>query len=307
MTLRFPKDPASHEGEWQEALIRHLRLEEWQRVDLETEVDVVGPYADSVLHRHGLLYPLNTHFHVPVLHHARGGSLLTGIGGDEVLSPPRFRRLNAVLRGQEHPRPRDLLSLAAAYGPRWLAATGVARREPYHLDWLTPVANRELGRWRARSIAAQDVRWDRWISHAWWTDRARVMGERSIEAVADDVGATAIHPFSDPTFLVTAARERGALGFKSRREALDVLAGDLLPAGQSGRISKASFNHSFFGPRSRALAAAWDGTGLDETIVDPRALRLAWEQPRVDARSQWLLQVLRLRQLGTVDEGPEDV
>lgn len=301
VTLRFADDSASQETEWQETVVRHLHLADWQRIDLGTEIDVVGPYADTVLRRHGLLYPLNTHFHLPVLDHAREGSLLTGIGGDEVLSAARFRHLNAVLRRKERPRPRDLLSLVAAYGPRWIARAAVTRRDPYHLSWLTRSANRDLGRWRARSIAEQEVRWDRWITRSWWSERGRVQGERSIAAVAADVGAIAIHPFSDPSFLVTAARERGALGFRSRREALDILAGDLLPPGHSSRTSKASFNHSFFGPQSRALAAAWDGSGMDLTVVDPPALRQAWQQPRVDARSQWLLQVLRLRQLDVAD------
>jgi asparagine synthase (glutamine-hydrolysing) len=92
------------------------------------------------------------------------------------------------------------------------------------------------------------------------------------------------------TFLSTVARERGAIGFSSRREALEVLAGDLLPAELIARRSKASFNRSFFGLRSRNVVASWDGTGFDPQLVDADRLRRTWQEPSVDARSQWLLQ-----------------
>lgn len=308
VTLRFPGDPHSQESGWQELLVRHLRLQDWERATLDEELDVVGPYAVPVLRRHGLLYPVNTHFHAPILEFGQGGSLLTGIGGDEVLSATRYRRLNAVLQRTESPRPRDLLSAIGAFGPARIRALAAYRRRADHLPWLTPAANRRLRNWRASNLASGEVRWDRWVTNIWWQDRGRVIGERSIAAIAADARARAVHPFNDPTFLATVAHERGAVGFPSRREALDALAGDLLPPGLSARTSKAAFNHSFFGSMSRALADTWDGDGFDPAVIDADGLRRAWKQPVVDARSLWLLQVLQLRQLrgfDGLDEEPE--
>jgi asparagine synthetase B (glutamine-hydrolysing) len=305
VTLRFPKDAGSQESEWQELVVRHLGLPAWERRLFDEELEVVGPYADAVLRRHGLLYPLNTHFHAPILEHARGGSLLTGIGGDEVLSATRYRRLNSVMHGSESPRPRDVLSIVGAYGPAWIRRLALSRHDEYWLPWLTPSANHELRRWRTHIGASAEVRWDRWVARVWWQDRGRVMGERSIAAIAAEQQALAVHPLTHPTFLATAARERGAIGFPSRREALDALAGDLLPAGFSARKTKASFNHSFFGSGSRKLAEAWDGTGFDPGVVDADGLRRAWREPLVDGRSKWLLQVLHLRRLRAL-EGPHE-
>lgn len=310
VTLRFAGDVASHETEWQDLMVRHLGLDDWERLELADEVDVVGPYAEHVLSRFGLLFPVNAHFHVPIAARARGGSLLTGVGGDEVLSAARYRRLNAVRMRHERPGLRVLGSAVAAYGPARLRAAAVRRREDYRIPWLTEGAERELVRWRARSISRQEVRWDRWITRSWWQDRGRVLGERSLAAIASEFDAVTVHPFSAPGVLVALAAERGAAGFRSRREALDHLAGDLLPPGFSGRTTKAAFNASFFGHRSRALVAAWDGTGFDPDVIDADRLRRAWSAPRVDARSQWLLQVLRLRQLlrlEGLDEDPDAV
>jgi asparagine synthase (glutamine-hydrolysing) len=54
---------------------------------------------------------------------------------------------------------------------------------------------------------------------------------------------------------------------------------DLLPDPVLSRISKASFGGVFWGPASRRFAEEWDGTGLDDGLVDPAALRRAWLAP----------------------------
>ena len=40
---------------------------------------MVGPIAQRVLRRHGILWPTNVHVQVPLLEAARGGTLFTGI------------------------------------------------------------------------------------------------------------------------------------------------------------------------------------------------------------------------------------
>jgi hypothetical protein len=87
-TNRFPTADGTLETEWQERVIAYLGIEDWIRRDLTDELDCVGPVATRVLRRHGVLWPCNTHFHDPLFEAAAGGSVLTGIGGDEAFMSP---------------------------------------------------------------------------------------------------------------------------------------------------------------------------------------------------------------------------
>ena len=82
VTLVFPGMAETDEGEWQELVIRHLGLPDWQRLFLTDEMDLVGPFAANLLLEFGPTYPSNGHFIAPVLEVASGGTLLTGVGGD---------------------------------------------------------------------------------------------------------------------------------------------------------------------------------------------------------------------------------
>jgi asparagine synthase (glutamine-hydrolysing) len=66
------------------AVVGHLGLSDWLRLEFTDELDAVGPYAQRVMRRHGVLWPFNAHFHVPLFEAAAGGSLLTGVGGDQL-------------------------------------------------------------------------------------------------------------------------------------------------------------------------------------------------------------------------------
>jgi len=83
-TLRFPGDAATDEGAWQATVLSHLGLDDWVRIDVGDELDAVGPVAGNALRRHGLLWPFNVHFHLPVIELAPGGTVVTGFGGDEI-------------------------------------------------------------------------------------------------------------------------------------------------------------------------------------------------------------------------------
>ncbi|MDQ6838789.1 MAG: asparagine synthase-related protein, partial [Actinomycetota bacterium] len=113
-TNRFPQVPATDERAWQEQVIRHLALDDWVRLDHTDELDLIGPYARRVLDSHGVIWPINAHFHAPLAQAASGGSLLTGFGGDEVFSPGRWSRTALVARGRLRPRPGDARGAAAA-------------------------------------------------------------------------------------------------------------------------------------------------------------------------------------------------
>jgi hypothetical protein len=94
----------------------------------------------------------------------------------------------------------------------------------------------------------------------------------------------------DPEFLSAAAGALWRLGFPTRAAAMDLLFGDALPPAIRHRSDKAAFFAPFVNRHSREFISAWDGTGVDETLVDVRALRACWAAGQVDARSYALLQ-----------------
>ena len=54
------------------------------------------------------------------------------------------------------------------------------------------------------------------------------------------------------------------------------LVGDLLPDTVLSRTSKAAFDEAWWTDHAREFVAAWDGSGLDPTLVDVEALRAEW-------------------------------
>ncbi|HET8757872.1 MAG TPA: asparagine synthase-related protein, partial [Solirubrobacteraceae bacterium] len=119
VTIRALGAPAADEARWQELVVAHLGLDDWSRLTFADELDVVGPVAAGVLRRHGLLWPFNAHFHVPMLDAARGGALLTGIGGDELFGAATSPRAAAVLGARVRPVARDVRRVALYLAPRF--------------------------------------------------------------------------------------------------------------------------------------------------------------------------------------------
>src|SRR3954451_24469745 len=103
---------------------------------MRDELDAVGPYARRALAAHGLVWPFNAHFHLPMLEQAAGGTLLTGVGGDELWMSSCASPIT--------PR-RRLLQLA----PVPLRREVLIRRVPLEFPWLHPRARR-----KARRVAA---------------------------------------------------------------------------------------------------------------------------------------------------------
>lgn len=308
-TNRFRFAEWSDETEWQERVVVHFGLTDWVRFEFTSELDNVGPVAMRGLRRHGLMFPFNAHFHVPLLDEASGGSLLTGIGGDEALSRPRWSRARAVLSRRVRPVPRDLLAVGLAASPPSLRRTVLSRREPEILPWLRPTAQRELwARWVA-DVASEPLRWQHRFE--WWR-RLRYLriGQESLDRLAADSYVKVHHPFIDAGFSAAIAALPADGRFANRTEAMRELFGDILPSEVLVRRSKSLFDQVFWNDHSRELAAGWDGEGIDAELVDSEALRREWESEKPDARTFLLLQSIALRrqrQAAAVDEPQEAV
>ena len=110
-----------------------------------------------------------------------------------------------------------------------------------------------------------------------------------------DEGVALFEPFYEPELVRAFAEFSPRMGFATRDAALESLFRELLPPRVLHRGTKAVFNEVLTGPRVREFARTWDGTGLDDRIVDPEILRATWSEPAPDVRSipslhhAWLL------------------
>jgi asparagine synthase (glutamine-hydrolysing) len=272
-TLRAPDAAASDEARWQERVVAHLGIDDWVRIEIRDELDVLGPHARRLLRAHGLLWPCNVHFHLPLLELARGGSLLTGVGGDELFSAAAATTWRRRVFG---------------YAPPPLRRAVLARRDPVDFPWLTPAARRAATAARAAE-AATEPRGVR--ARMAWMRGLRYL-ELALSAVGEVAGDVQLaHPLFDAG-LWSAVAARG--GFPDRTAGMTALFGDLLPADVLARGSKAHFDEVFFNRHSRAFAHDWDGTGAPEGLVDAEALRAEWLGGAPAAQTFTLLQALWL-------------
>jgi asparagine synthase (glutamine-hydrolysing) len=276
VTVRPAGDADPEEAGWQELVVSDLGIDDWVRTEIGEELDCVGLEAQRVLLRHGVLWPANVHFHLPQLNQAAGGSVLTGVGGDEVFSSSGWARVLLVLGGGARPEPRDALRLGAALAPAAVRKRVLATRSGVELDWLRPAAQREVIDEVAGEAATEPVRWRQRFE--WLLGLSYLgVGIRSLDILSSDWDVEMHHPFLDPVFVGSLTSLPRARRFSDRTEALATFFGDLLPGGLESRSSKAVFTETLWGAPSRALVAAWDGSGVDPEIVDVDALRRRWQ------------------------------
>jgi len=283
ITNRFPGLQEADEAQWQERVISHLGLNDWLRLEWEEELDVLGPVARTVLRRHGLLFPSNSFFHYPMLERAAGGSLLTGIGGDELFK--RVARLLATqfLYERRRPRIRELRRSAFQLSPRPIRRAVDAWRDEYfdQFRWIRAPQRRDLRRTSADWQSRGPLRNDRALREWWWRSRMLQCGRASMRALAGDFDATIAHPLADPGVLQALARAGGAtgIGHGSRIRGVKQLVADLLPRETLERRDKTTFDGAFWRGHARAFAAQWDGSGVNAEHVNVDALRAEWSKP----------------------------
>jgi hypothetical protein len=298
ITWRFGAAPQARESDWQERVVAELGLRDWVRlVAAPGELDLVGPVASSVLARHGVRHPANAFLHMPLLQRAHGGTLLTGVGGDQVLGLWRWRVAAAVLRRELPPRPRGALAVALARAPLAIRARVQLRIEPVRSPWLWPEHDRSVQTAYAREVAAEPSTWSGRI--AWQAGRRDLtLGLQTLELLAADAGASVAHPLLDVRFLSALAAAGGRLGIGDRAATIDGLLGEVLPAALRGRRDKALFDGVYWQAPARELMSHWDGEGVDPELVDVRALRSFWHAPMLRPRTAHLLQQAWLAESG---------
>jgi asparagine synthetase B (glutamine-hydrolysing) len=289
ITHIFPDYPDTHESEWQEMALRHLRLAHHHRQVFRGEVNLLGPAVRESIRRHGLVAPAGSHLIVPTLVEARAGSLLTGMEGDGLFNGGSFAQARAMLRRCARPTPRTPLTFARAVAPRRVRHAVAYRRAPLRVPWLRPQPLTRLLELDASEVATEPFRWDNYV--AWWTRRRYIVARRqAIAWLAETYDVQLVHPLMDRTFLAAVARAGGARGWGTRTMTLRTLFAGLLPGPLLARESKANFTRAYWGNDSRDFIATWDGSGLPDDLVDADALRAVWEEEMPDARTGLLLQ-----------------
>jgi Asparagine synthase len=280
VTWRVAGAPRADESAWQDAVIGALRVPDWIRLPADDDLDFVGPVATGVLRRHGLLYPANAYVHAPLFREAAGGTLLTGVGGDQVLG--RLRR------------PRRPWRLA----PRDRALS---------LRWLHPAAARRVRHGLQREHRARPSRYDgrpRWAL----SRRDLELTRLSLALLGRDTDTDAVHPLLDPDFLEAVCNRGVSPETAGGRAGLLVqIFGGRYPDEVLRPRPKATFAEVFWRRPTRALLAGWDGTGIDPSVVDMAGLRREWDRPRPDLCTAMLAQQVWLARAAVPASGhPRD-
>lgn len=297
LTARFPSSELSGENEWQELVIDHVGVHNWELVEPGHTIELIGDMALDIRRRHGVLYPPNTHFFVPLLPYAKGGALITGQAGDDLLLGWQARPVADLLARRRRPHASDIRPLVRTALPRSLARPLAGRRSRAGvLPWLRPEVAMRLAHAQTRERIDQPRSWDAWVRwRASW--RGRALSRENEAMLASDADVEMVHPFQDQGVIASLAQTGGRLGFGDRTATMRALFGELLPDRALARPTKAYFDEVFWGPQSREFVRTWDGEIGDpeiDRLIDHDAVRGNWSQERPDFRSSLLLQAARL-------------
>ena len=234
-SLSFSSVPAVDETSWQEVVIRHLGVDDWFRRDIDGELELLEQILERAAdpaRRAG--NPLHARAR------AVAGTSPRWIARHRVLRQPAARQVElAACRERtalrSRPEPRDALRLALSASPprarraalsvRHRLSRGQADEAP---PWLRPGPRQAFAERQLADLAGEPARWDRRV--AWcarWRGRAAIMTD--FAAFGAEAGAHVVHPFADLRFLAAIARAGGRAGFGGRTQAMQALAGDLLP------------------------------------------------------------------------------
>ena len=289
-TLRYPVAPDTEESDWQELVVRHLGIEQWERATIHDELDLVGPYATGMLLRHGPVWPAMAYTEIPALEAFGGGSLLSGEGGDEVLghSAHRIQPLAALARSPMPVRRWRYQPALRAAAPSRVRAWWAARNLE-ESPWLKPAAVEYFRDWTAKDVAHEPLSWADSVRRI-AGEPSGTVGEGTRLVVSADYDVVSTSPLLHPEFVDALARWGGWLGPGNRAETIRGIAGDLLPDAIIDRTSKAEFSRGFVTRYTAEFAQSWDGGGLDEQFVEPELVRRELLQDHPSAGVAQLLQ-----------------
>ncbi|MDQ1725166.1 MAG: hypothetical protein QOG52_2194 [Frankiaceae bacterium] len=297
VTFHYPGDADADEREWQELVVRHLKVDDWQRVDASEGTDLLGAAATEALRAAGRpIFPAAAGLWPWRVQQHSADVWLTGEYGDNVMGVQRATPISHLVRRRGRVRAPYWWAAAMALAPSPVWAR-YSLGDDSSLPWLRPEVV-PLRRAAARADALTEPRW--WDDNVWHVGRVRsvTMGNRVVHALAAGAGATLVEPFGTDAFRAAWAREGGRLGFPGRTAAMRSLFADVLPEAILARQTKATFNAGLVGPATREFIDGWTGSGVDSDLVDPEQLAANWQTGSPHALSLLLMQQAWLAQTG---------
>lgn len=246
VSLRFPGIEDTDETSYQEMVVRHLDLREWVVLEPGDSLDIVGELATDQTRRHGLLYPANLHFHIPILEAVSGGTLLTGLGGDEIMGAHPSHLLAATLVGKRRPGRTAVREFVERYVLQERPRNEVRRVHESLFPWLVPEARQELLDRIVEWLTGDYLSASRNLTESTYRMRYLHRARADMGRLAQDYSVAIEHPFLDPGFVGAIADRVGWTGSASRTELLELVFGDLLPSELVQRTSKAQFDQVFW-------------------------------------------------------------
>lgn len=305
LTLGHPALFRPEDQARQERVVAHLGLSDWERVQSEVDLDLVGPLATSMLRQVGVLWPPPAHMLIPLMERSRGGVFTLATGITDFFAFWRWAPLAQMLAQRRRPTASELLLLGTSVLPASVRARLDRRRGiPPPMPWLHPAAEKRARGMLSGRQADVPLRFD----HAVMTQnthRCFKVGWNSFQTLGSAVGATVVQPTYSLDVIAGVARAGGWRGFGTRRNFLEVLAGDLLPEDALTRRPPVDTTPVFFGPSTREFARQWSGEGVDRSLVDVEVLRREWLSERPDSRTGCLLQAAWLSEQG-IRRGHDD-
>lgn len=267
--------PAADESARQATVLAELDIHDRVILQAGDDLDFVGPVAGRLLSSWGLRYPGNLHLHLPLLEQVVGGSLLTGVGGDQVLTswatPPSGMRS----------RGRTALPLAVR--------VALSRRRHRADTWLHGTVHRDLLRRLEKEACDEPVTP---VGRLSWqvSSRALAMGVANLDSVARDLDVQVINPLLDTTFHRALGRSLDDETELTRAEMIGVIGGSNLPPVVARRRPKARFDEVLVRRHTRDLVAGWNGAAIPADLVNCRALRERWSSSSFPTATSLLLQ-----------------
>ena len=289
ITLRHPGLASPEQLKLQELVVARLGLADWERVEPDDDLDLIGPVAAAALRRTGPFWPPNAYLMAPLLEAARGDVFVLAVGVSDFFAWWRWAPLTGVLAGHRRANAHDAALLASIAVPTAARARAVRRRGMPPLSWLRPEAERQALALLTRRRAAVPVGFNRAVTTQ-ITHRCFTGAAGTFRALGEALGTTTELPLSGPGVVASLAGAGGWRGFGEQRAFLQRLGGELLPSEALARRRAPDLTGIFFGEPSKEFAARWSGAGLDESVVDVEALRRTWLSDRPDPRTACLLQ-----------------
>ena len=290
-TLRYPESLAPRVAPHQERIVSHLRLQEWERVEISDELELLGPLAQRALLEAGLLFPVTSYILLPLFDAARGGWLLIGGGWTDFFAFWRWARVADVLAGRRRPSRQFARQCSLLLLPPPLRRAALRSRGPRPgLPWLRePIARAAEGLVRERE-ADVPFRFDRTL------DRQRrhrcYRGiNASFEALAAVASARVLLPFRTDEYMSALAAAGGGLGLGNRSQTVSAVAGHWLPLELLQRSDRTAAQTIVFGEATHRFLQEWSGDGLDAEVVDVEALAEIWGRGEIPWSTTTLLQL----------------